>query len=1071
MVGVGQYKEQFNASDPKWSSWVSAHAGSGKTKTLVDRLLRLFLAGVHPRRVLCLTFSNASRFSMMTRLYESVTKWQIQGQEVLKGDITALLGRVPRSEELHRARQLFEEILTVEDFVQTIHSFCYTLLCKIPFEAGLLPHFQLDLSACRSAMETAVQKLLSSPSPSLKESLDALAHCMVERTFVDLGKTLLGNPSLKEKLRRLPSSFPLSSPALHPLNVEDLRCALKGRKEESLFVLQAFLQQPEDKFEDYYGLFFTKTHKRRKAIEGEEVLYSESERVRKIKEYRVRKACFEATKHIGVFYEHLFSCVEEEKQRGNVVNYEDLLLKTIEILSSKRWVWDKEERLEHILLDEAQDNSLLQWKIVSCLCQQILQEKQQIGSFSGRGEGGLFPSVFVVGDSKQSIYAFQGARVEDFLLAREKYFGGIVFREEQLSYSFRSAQEILEVVDVIVSHFSSGGISDKRQQIFEQVSHYSQVGFRGGVSFLTDGGGDTEKVADCVIEEIERLCDKKAFVGLKSCEGRGCRPEDIMILCASRQQKMYKTLLYKLQDSHLPFHGEDRYVLSDYLYIQDLLRVARVSVCPEDDFNLACFLKSPLLSLSEQELLYLTKKKKAEGHQSLWLALQASKFHRSVEVIQALLDYREEKVFSFFSYVLEVLGGWESYSGEGGARVVYPIEVFLEKALAYDVQEGGGLWAFLEWFRRCEGEEIAPSMSTSGVRLMTIHQAKGLESPVVFLPDLAFNPHKPVKQQCLLQEQFSSLWVSPLYLPSKGESLLFMEDYGRAIKDFEREELLRLFYVALTRAQEHLYIALPEENCVLGEILHKAFRVLDKRLQKQEQWGLFGESLKGGATKEKAAQEETLSLPTWIEKPYEERGSHRRVRASVSLRQGGGGGGEGREIQEAAIYGRDFHKVLQCFIQAGKGAPFRKRLYKDVECEEMIERMQEDIEKIMSNPESEILFCSPSLFEVPLIGKGVGVEEEEQVGRLDQLMVMEKEVIFVEYKTSVKVPLGLEQVSLEILHQMKVYESLLKRIFPKKLVLGYLLWTYSGCLMKSDDFGRLYCGVRDSQGKSDGGGG
>ena len=142
--GIGA---QVTAGDPSGSVWVSANAGTGKTRVLVDRISRLLLAGTPAHRILCLTFTRAAAAEMANRINASLAGWAVADNDELTKQITDLTGAPPEPDMLRRARPLFARVLDVPGGmkIQTLHGFCESLLGRFPIEAEVAPHFQAGL--------------------------------------------------------------------------------------------------------------------------------------------------------------------------------------------------------------------------------------------------------------------------------------------------------------------------------------------------------------------------------------------------------------------------------------------------------------------------------------------------------------------------------------------------------------------------------------------------------------------------------------------------------------------------------------------------------------------------------------------------------------------------------------------------------------------------------------------------------------------------------------------------------------------------------------------------------------
>ena len=165
---------QRRAANPQRSVWVSASAGTGKTKVLTDRVLSLLLAGTSPHRILCLTFTRAAAAEMAIRINRALAGWAIAGDEDLTKQLEALTGSTPDADTIRRARPLFAQVLDVPGGmkIQTIHSFCESLLGRFPLEAGIAPHFEVmdERDATEGQAEARLRTMDTYDEPYWRES-------------------------------------------------------------------------------------------------------------------------------------------------------------------------------------------------------------------------------------------------------------------------------------------------------------------------------------------------------------------------------------------------------------------------------------------------------------------------------------------------------------------------------------------------------------------------------------------------------------------------------------------------------------------------------------------------------------------------------------------------------------------------------------------------------------------------------------------------------------------------------------------------------------------------------------
>ena len=190
-------KQQARAADPSASVWVSASAGTGKTKVLTDRVLALMLSGTAPQRILCLTYTKAAAAEMANRIYKDLSEWVTLTDESLVTKIEALSGHAPNQEDLTLARQLFARMLETPGGmkIHTIHAFCQSVLGRFPLEAGLAPHSRLlsdqDASGLlEEAKDAVIARAHYGADKDLAEALGSIVTRVSEQFLSTLMKQL-----------------------------------------------------------------------------------------------------------------------------------------------------------------------------------------------------------------------------------------------------------------------------------------------------------------------------------------------------------------------------------------------------------------------------------------------------------------------------------------------------------------------------------------------------------------------------------------------------------------------------------------------------------------------------------------------------------------------------------------------------------------------------------------------------------------------------------------------------------------------------------------------------------------
>ena len=859
--------EQLAASDPRASALVSAHAGTGKTKLLIDRLLRLMLSGADPQRIQCLTFTKAAAAEMAIRLQTRLGEWVTLEDAELDASLAAL--RVPADAATRtRARALFATVLDLPGGMRigTIHAFCQSLLRRFPLEALLSPHFRLlDGEAARVALDEAREASLLTPDPP---ALEVLAGLVTAREFGGLVGALQGQRG------RLQRALALAPPALAAsvrraagvAHADDaaalaagavwadgpLRAALgaartrgsPGVQDKAARMLQWLELTPELRVEHWDswreelltaageprapGAF---ANKKLAAAEPwiAEACLAEVARFLAVEDARRAIQLADATTALLTLAGPALRRHAEQKALGGLLEYDDLITRTALLLfdPGAAWVLYKlDGGLDHLLLDEVQDNSGAQWAIADALIADFFAGE---GAHEAARGGAARPdgpdrTVFAVGDRKQSIYSFQGAEPGEFdrhrTLWRERVQGsGRRLTEVTLDVSFRSAAPVLELVDAVFRDPAAAeGV------VVEPLLHVAhRVGAAGRVELWPlapvpepqepEPWAAPQRNAG-LLSAPQRLAERLAgwiaaetagTVPLPS-RGRALAPGDVLVL-VRRRGDFARALVRALKARGVPVAGLDRLVLTDQPAVQDLMALCDVLLLPQDDLTLACLLTSPLGDLTDDSLMHLALGRPG----SLWEALEARaaerpEWQRARAFLAALLarvDYASPH--ALLAEALGPLGGRARLFARLGPEAAEPVDELLGAALAYARAEPPSLQGFLHFLRQ-SGAEVKREAEGSGgaVRVMTVHGAKGLQAPLVVLPDTSAMP--PDEDRLAWTEDPLTGTPLPLWAPRRelaSSAVLALREAGRAERLREHN---RLLYVALTRAEDRLVV-------------------------------------------------------------------------------------------------------------------------------------------------------------------------------------------------------------------------------------------------------------------------
>ena len=1118
-----------HATQPDASAWVGANAGSGKTYILVSRLVRLMLDGVAPERLLCLTYTRAAAAEMQERLYDLLAEWALYQDAPLRAAIDARLNITASDAQLKRARMLFAQALETPGGlrVQTIHAFCESLLKRFPLEAGLSPQFELldehDASDMQAGLITAM--LGASATLELSEAMARLTRALNENDLHALGRVIIARRATLEgtyeaRLAALAGHIGLRQPVENAAYWQAAFCDTHMGAAPLIAPLCAWLakggKQDQDKaagLKDFMALaqnsqapqawaairavFLTQEGSPRKKLVSAKLAAAEpalSEKlhqlgadVEQLNSHLKAVATYEMTEALYIFAAHLLEAYAAEKRRRAVLDYDDLITATNHLLTGTRaaqWVLYKiDNGLDHVLVDEAQDTSPAQWQLIGALASEFFNDETQRD---------LPRTLFAVGDEKQSIFSFQGADPKEFAAQRAKYdelvadFGG-VFHYVPLIQSRRSAPEILRLVDYVFADAAAcDGVTADGQATHHTAFREAAIGHVE----LWPPVKPPDEVAALPLwqvpsqsheEEAARprlagqIADKIA--ALLGDESQNVTPGDILILVRKRDD-FVEDMSRALKRRAIAVAGADRMVLLDQIAIMDILAALDVALNPLDDMALAIVLRSPLGGLDETRLFELAHGRKA----SLWQALRAAATgakakpadKAAFQTLSWLIDNsRALSPHDLLAQFLGAQGAHQKLNQRLGDEIDDPINELLRLALAYESRHAASLQGFVHWLRQGQ-QEIKRDMEGRGtgygaVRIMTVHGAKGLEAPIVFLPDTC---RAPVKRGGTVDRvQFNDKHL-PLWRAKKE-----LQDSYSAAQSARQEKLAsqeerRLLYVALTRARDRLYI---------GGWLGKR----DKAPAKGSWYEMIAAALD---TPEKAAQlaggetalasdDEALddgprlsrhlpAPPDWLTQPYKDKRAARyfgdKMFSPSGLADGdapalpyaGPDATRRTAMQAAAQRGTLIHKLLESLpdlppeARAEAAKAYMARQAKVTEpalSPEAQHAMVEEALAVMAMPQLADLFGPKARAEVPVSGFLDRMEGERIAlsGQIDRLLVGHDDVQLVDFKTGTP-PDETEMTAHRYMVQMAAYQSLVQKLYPEKTIICLLVWTQTG---------------------------
>lgn len=1099
-------ERQVRAADPTACTWLSANAGSGKTRVLTDRVARLLLRGVAPQSILCLTYTKAAAGEMQNRLFATLGGWAMLDDAPLRARLAELgadEGTDP--DTLRRARRLFARAIETPGGlkIQTIHAFCAGLLRRFPLEAGVSPGFvEIDERAAR-LMQDAVLDRLADAAPDTFDAVAGEAGGNLSKLVAEVVRyrAALAPPpepaALWQALGLAPGFdeaallarvftgaeagfMPAVVAALGRGSVNDVKAAavLRGLDwaNPDIVVLEAlegpFLFGAKTKtaipFGPKIGSFPTRDTR---AALGAHLADLEAlmQRVADARPARVALAAARRSAALHRFAGAFLPAYAAAKAAAGALDFDDLVERALALLSDPgvaQWVLYKlDGAVNHILVDEAQDTSPAQWQLIDRLSAEMT---------AGTGAADASRTLFVVGDRKQSIYSFQGADLRAFD-AMQAHFDaalgamGHPLQRLTLEHSFRSSPAVLRAVDATFDHRRGRGLGGPvvHEAFFADMPGRVDLWpalpedpredppeWFDPVDILPDSHVAV-RLAEALADHIAGLLEAGTL--LPGRDGpRRLRAGDILIL-VRRRSVLFQHLIRACKARGLPMAGADRMTLTTELAVRDLTALLAFLDMPEDDLSLAAVLRSPLCGLDEGALFDLAHGR--PGH--LWEALRAVP-DRHPEAFAMLSDLRDQADFLRPYELLERClirhDGRRRLLARLGAEAEDGIDALLDLALRYEDAEVPGLSGFLVWLSSGE-VQVKRQAEGAGdrIRVMTVHGAKGLQAPVVILPDTA-RPGPP-RPSILAPVGDVMTW------PPAADALPEPQAEARAEAAAARqEEEERLLYVAMTRAESWLIVAAAgktdDPDCWHARIASGLEHCGSEALETPFGGGArlsFGAWPAPAGAATGAGETAPSPLPDWLSAPAP---VPDRVPSPLSPSALGGAkalpgeAAQPRDEAEERARGTRLHRLLEhlplwpearwpdlaadLLAQDADGPPDAADTA----------ALLEEARAVLAAPELAFLFAPGTLAEV---GIAAPLGPHRMLGSIDRLVVAPDRVLAVDYKSNAVIPARPDGVPEGLVRQMAAYRAGLRALFPDRAVEVALLWTRAARLMPLPD--------------------
>lgn len=1115
------------AVDPAAHVWLNASAGTGKTQVLSARVLRLLLQGVSPDAILCITFTKAGAAEMAHRIHERLALWVGCSDGELNTDLEAI-GLDYGDDVRGQARTLFARVIDSPAGairVQTIHSFCQSLLASFPFEAAVLPGFRLiEGSEAKTERLAALADLLSDVGEGARRRgwLGQLSRRLGEQgavTFIETAASSFArrpDPGLAPARQdvRAGLGLPLQDAAAWVTDELDGGCIGDADLDALAVGWRAWGTATADKWLTTLAEWRAADTEGRKALIA--ALYPtvfkqtgelRAEYVEGAKRGKLVDVA-DAAARVGTACRNLLQIPQQmaladdlaagwqlaaqfagewqhRKVAEGLAEFDDLIARTAQLLANgdlAEWVRFKlDQRIDHLLIDEAQDTNAAQWTIADGLTGEF---------FAGEGarEAGRVPSMFTVGDRKQAIFSFQGTDPAAFEAARQDFAaraeaGARPFVPADLTSNFRSAPAVLAFVD---RWLADGGVTAMGVAPPVPAHHAFHGNNRPGrvelwpplvVAPKADDGDEDEELASsddslraatdpASLKLARALAERIAGWTRAGIDGVAVRPDDILVLVRKRRS-LAARIVAQLQTLGIPVAGVDRFDLASPLAVQDLLAALRFIVQPDDEYSLAVLLVSPLIGWTQQQLYDETAQR---GRTPLrqWIAGQNTPacHHASaqLELLRGSAEFTTpyRLLDTILSGPLQARKAMASRLGEEANDA---IDALLAEALAFESREIPSIIGFLDHVDRAPLDVKRQTDARGGlVRVMTVHGSKGLQAPIVILADATGDP---TRQDPNVTFAIAGWRGFPVFRTSKEARPPPLEAAWNAARAAQLEEHWRLFYVAATRAERLLVITgtlrkadaePPEHSWYLAA--QRALAAMDAAPFDHDWEGGPGWRTSSAAgnwsrqplnDKKTGTRQADAALPGWATRRAAAEARPPRPLAPSQLGaddapQRPAGGQRAAAIQRGIL----LHSLIERLPHvAMEGRMDAAQRWLAINAPGLAGAARAEMAgeacRVLDNPDWAAIFGAGSLAEAPfsaVIDGGIVV-----AGTVDRLLVTGEQVLVVDYKTGAHVPARAEDVAPAYLRQMAAYVAALAVIFPGRRVAAALLYTAAPTLI------------------------
>ncbi|HIE43324.1 MAG TPA: hypothetical protein EYP78_00825 [Candidatus Omnitrophica bacterium] len=1033
---------------------LSASAGTGKTRALTLRFLNIYLQFRNLSSIYALTFTNKATQEMRARI--------IHYLHLIGGDVRPLeeeeaLLRLFKQKfrDIHTTATVNSILANLSDLnISTIHSFLHTILKTIPFHGQVLPDFKvieeseadiiidevvddfLSEATSREDLKRMVEHVLRGGYQNVKNTLkeifsSLLPHILViEKLFGTLRSSLEETrkktagifASFQENSSRLISLLKSSTPPLGASGGREGRIYSNRYLTERIAKIEGSLENEEALVREIMELM-TKSYflrflenlknsgKAHLSLEIENLTHLIRKEAEDFTLLKNRKCVLENL----ILFHTLYERFQVHKREMNVLTFRDLenyAYHTLVNNQLKEYLYFKSSsQIEHLLIDEFQDTSIIQWSILKPIVEELTA-----------GEG---KSFFYVGDPNQAIYRFRGGESRLFRQVKDTFPGKI--NSAHLKRNYRSKKEIVQFVNRLFS---------------------TQPDHKPMEAVQKEGGWvRVEHLGEYKKKESREATHRRVIEIVKILKSKGYAYSDIALLV--RRNEAGVACAQSLEEAEIPTRSESKAFLTHQEEVQDIMNLLRWLENPSEDFYLSLVLLSPLFSLREREVAQLkgeTKGKQASSLDSIDADRQAGSIYQLLE-----LKYPEREVtknlkkilnmtdlitpYQLLSFLYSELKVMEKYS------YTEPLLALLKTVYELEKEKSPSLSTVIEYLQQYGSTIELKGGEIEGVRILTCHKAKGLEFPVVILPETVWEMGRRENDWFLFEygNGGEAVRLKGIYYRRDSAIKIFKEDVFEQEKKRLIQDEMNNLYVAVTRAKEGLWILGYESP----RMAHTWFDFIVGCIRDEMKNGTFST---GEIEYQKAPQKRKVSPPTKIDIPS----THIRERRYLTPT-------EERAVltdkeRDAMRWGEIFHYALSKIIWIDEenltqainyAIDSTRRMYghsREVE-KEITEKLNASLQDILTDEELKLLFRRRDNASVKVETPIYFTEGTARISaKIDRLILGEHFLEIADYKTgSMSIPArGWERE--KYLRQMKSYRDGLSKIYPDKEIRCYFIW-------------------------------